>query len=86
MKYSKQTIWGLSVLFILTACNGINVSERLDLVDSLIVKEQYDSATVILNSIGGDSCSPENQAHYYLLATQLGYPLIILCRQIRCLM
>ena len=62
-----------SLLFLLIACNGLQVSERLNLIDSLIVREQYDSASVLLKDIAEASKTDEEQAHYYLLATQLGY-------------
>lgn len=59
---------------LLSACNGIQVSERLNQIDSLVVKEQYDSACVVLSDLGNTSMmTEEDQAHYYLLATQLGY-------------
>ena len=60
-------------LLLLAACNGIQVSERLDDIDSLIVKEQYDSASVLLNGLGDASMTEDEEAHYNLLATQLGY-------------
>ena len=41
--------------------------------DSLIIKEQYDSASAILNSLSEKAMTEEDKAHYYLLATQLGY-------------
>lgn len=59
--------------FLISACHGVQVSKRLEYVDSLIVKEQYDSASVILNDVATASLSAEEQAHYYLLKTQLGY-------------
>lgn len=61
------------LLFLLIACNGLQVSERLNLIDSLIVREQYDSASVILKKVAEVSKTDEEQAHYYLLTTQLGY-------------
>lgn len=60
-------------LLLLTACNGIQISERLNYIDSLVVKEQYDSACVILEEINEANMSAEELAHYYLLKTQLGY-------------
>lgn len=57
----------------LTACNGTRVTEKLNEVDSLIAKEQIDSACVIHHSLNEADMSPEELAHYYLLATQLGY-------------
>lgn len=68
----KKIVFLYAIL--LSACNGIQVSERLNLIDSLVVKEQYDSACVVLRDLGNTSMmTEEEQAHYYLLATQLGY-------------
>ena len=61
------------LLLLLTACNGIQVSERLNQIDSMVVREQYDSASVILKDVAETSMTAEEQAHYYLLATQLGH-------------
>lgn len=49
------------------------MTEKLNGIDSLIVKEQYDSASVILKDMANASMTDEDQAHYGLLATQLGY-------------
>ena len=62
-----------AILLMLTACDGTRVSEKLDQIDSLIAKDQIDSAYVIHNSLNEADMLPEEQAHYYLLATQLGY-------------
>jgi hypothetical protein len=70
----KRKIIQLSILpLLLFACNGIQVSEKLNQVDSLVVREQYDSASVLLKDVAETSMTAEEQAHYYLLATQLGY-------------
>ena len=63
----------LAISFLLTACNGMRVSEKLNQIDSLIAKEKIDSASVVLNSLNEAGMSPEDQAHYRLLATQLGF-------------
>lgn len=68
----KITILFAQIL-LLIACNGIQISERLNHIDSLVVKEQYDSACVILEELNEANMSAEEQAHYYLLKTQLGY-------------
>ena len=60
------------MLLLLTACNGIQVSERLNHIDSLVIKEQYDSACVILKELNETYMNSEELAHYYLLKTQLG--------------
>ena len=62
-----------ALLLLLMACNGLQVSERLNLIDSLVVREQYDSASVILKVVAEVSMTDEERAHYYLLTTQLGY-------------
>ena len=69
----KKLINLFAILFMLTACHDMRVSDRLDQVDSLIVKEQYDSAYVVLNHLSKTAMSEEDEAHYYLLSTQLGY-------------
>lgn len=69
----RKNIYGIAILFMLTACDRTSVSVKLDLIDSLIVKEQYDSARVLLKEASGASMTEEDQAHYGLLATQLGY-------------
>ena len=57
----------------LTACDGMRVSEKLDHIDSLIAKDNIDSASVVLNSLNEATMTPEDKAHFQLLATQLGY-------------
>ena len=69
----KKNILPFFLLFLIIACNGIQVSERLDQVDSLIVKEQYDSACVLMKDMAKAPKTEDEQAHYYLLETQLGY-------------
>lgn len=70
---TKKIIYLLAILLILASCDGVRVSENLNLIDSLIDKEQIDSARVIHNSLNEASMTPEDQAHYRLLTTQLGY-------------
>ncbi len=69
----KKFFYLFAILLMLSACNGTRVSEKLNQIDSLIAKEQFDSASIIHNSLNKVDMSPEDQAHYYLLATQLGY-------------
>lgn len=70
----KKNIIYLSVIVLsLTACNGIQVTEKLNQIDSLVVKEKYDSADSILKGLVKVSMTADDQAHYYLLTTQLGY-------------
>ena len=69
----KKITFLFSALLLLFACNGIQVTEKLDNVDSLIVKERYDSASVIMKELAQATMTTEEQAHYYLLQTQIGY-------------
>lgn len=69
----KKSFLFFILLFLLSACSGVQVSERLNQIDSLIVKEQYDSASVLLNGLGDASMTEDEEAHCNLLATQLGY-------------
>ena len=68
----RNIIYLLATLLMLTACGGTRVSDKLDLIDSLIARDQIDSAGVILNDLKGVGMTPEEKAHYGLLATQLG--------------
>ena len=47
----------------LTACGGTRVSEKLDQIDSLIARDQIDSACVLLKEVAGASMIEEDQAH-----------------------
>lgn len=69
----RKKIYLFAFLPMLTACNGARVSEKLNQIDSLIAKEQIDSAFIIHHSLDDTSMTEEDKAHYYLLATQLGY-------------
>lgn len=69
----KCFIYLLAISFLLTACDGMRVSEKLDQIDSLIAKDKVDSASIVLNSLTEAVMVPEDQAHYRLLATQVGY-------------
>ena len=69
----KKIAFLFPLLLLLLACNGIQVSEKLDHADSLIIKERYDSASIIIKDVAKAPMTAEEQAHYYLLETQLGY-------------
>lgn len=69
----KNIIYLSALVLLLTACNGIQVTEKLNQIDSLVTKEQYDSADSILKGLANISMTADDQAHYNLLATQLGY-------------
>ncbi|MBP5714403.1 MAG: hypothetical protein J6X07_06870 [Prevotella sp.] len=70
---TRKIIHSFALLLLLSACNDIQVSERLCQIDSLIVREQYDSANIQLKEVAEASMTDEERAHYYLLSTQLGY-------------
>lgn len=69
----KKIIYLPAILLMLTACNGTRVTEKLNQIDSLIAKEQFDSACIIHHSLNEATMTEEDKAHYCLLATQLGY-------------
>lgn len=69
----KIIIHLFAILFMLTACDGVRVSVKLDQIDSLILNEQFDSAYVLLKEVADASMTEEDHARYGLLATQLGY-------------
>lgn len=62
-----------TVLLMLAACHNMRTSDRLNQIDSLVVKEQYDSAYAVLNSLNATAMTAEDLAHYRLLSTQLGF-------------
>lgn len=51
----------------------MRVSEKLDQIDSLIAREQIDSACVVYESLFETGMTPEDLAHYRLLSTKLGF-------------
>ena len=61
------------LLLTFTGCNHQPVTNQLAYIDSLIAKEQFDSASIIHHSLNEATMTEEDKAHYYLLATQLGY-------------
>lgn len=69
----KKLIYVLFILSMFAGCHQGSMTEKLNGIDSLIVKEQYDSASVILKEMANASMTDEDQAHYGLLATKLGY-------------
>lgn len=60
-------------ILMLTACNGLQTSEQLDQIDSLVVEERYDSASVLLSKISEKPMTKDEHAHYILLSTQIAY-------------
>lgn len=70
----KRLIY-ISFLFLsIVACNNKSNTNRLDVIDSLIVKNQYDSAYTKLQHVEQSELkTDEDIAHYWLLRTQTGY-------------
>ena len=62
-----------AILLSFIGCGHQPMTKKLADIDSLIIKEHYDSASAILNSLSEKGMTEEDKAHYYLLATQLGY-------------
>ena len=62
-----------AILLSFIGCGYQPMTKKLADIDSLIIKEHYDSACAILNSLSEKDMTEEDKAHYYLLATQLGY-------------
>ena len=71
----KKICYFISATLLLSfiGCGHQPMTKKLADIDSLIIKEQYDSASAILNSLSQKAMTEEDKAHYYLLATQLGY-------------
>lgn len=69
----RKIIYLFAFLPMLIACDETRISKKLDQIDSLIVRDQVDSASTIHNSLKETKMTEEDKAHYYLLATQLGY-------------
>lgn len=62
-----------AILLSFIGCGHQPMTKKLADIDSLIIKEQYDSASAILNSLSEKAMTEEDKAHYYLLSTKLGY-------------
>ncbi len=62
-----------AILLSFIGCGHQPMTKKLADIDSLIIKEHYDSASAILNSLSEKAMTEEDKAHYCLLATQLGY-------------
>ena len=71
----KKICYFISAALLLSfiGCGHQPMTKKLADIDSLIIKEQYDSASAILNSLSEKAMTEEDKAHYCLLATQLGY-------------
>ena len=71
----KKICYFISAALLLSfiGCGHQPMAKKLADIDSLIIKEHYDSASAILNRLSEKAMTEEDKAHYYLLATQLGY-------------
>ena len=70
----KNVIIVVFTLFLASGCDYRSIWNRFDEVESLVDREQYDSASIELSKINEHTLSNEEEkAQYYLLRTQLGY-------------
>ena len=69
----KKLLYFIAPIILASACGSQGVTERLNEIDTLIDKEQIDSACVILHELDNVSMTAEDQARYYLLYIQLGF-------------
>ena len=71
MKQASLIVVGFLMLL---SCQTGSISRKLTEVDSLVFKEEYDSAYQMISSIDETTIkNQEDQAHYNLLKVQTGY-------------
>ena len=71
MKQASLIVVGFLMLL---SCQTGSISKKLTEVDSLVFKEEYDSAYQMISSIDETTIkNQEDQAHYNLLKVQTGY-------------
>ena len=71
MKQASLIVVGILMLL---SCQTGSISKKLTEVDSLVFKEEYDSAYQMISSIDETTIkNQEDQAHYRLLKVQTGY-------------
>ena len=69
----RASLIAVGIMMLLSCENG-SISKRLTEVDSLVIKEEYDSAYQMISSIDETTIkNQEDQAHYNLLKVQTGY-------------
>lgn len=67
----KKTIFLLLLLTAMAGCHEKSISERMNEIDSLVVRELYDSAYAsVLRIDRSELTEREDSSHYYLLLTQ----------------
>ena len=70
----KQASLIVAGFLMLLSCQTGSISKKLTEVDSLVFKEEYDSAYQMISSIDETTIkNQEDQAHYNLLKVQTGY-------------
>lgn len=69
----KKLLYIFVALLLFSACVLNGKTDKLDQIDSLIYRNQYDSAYMQLKEFENMPLSEEENAHYCLLLTQLGY-------------
>lgn len=72
--YMKRLLFVVGGILLMIGCETGRISSKLAEVDSLVFKEEYDSAYQMISSL--DETAINNQEdimHYYLLKVQTGY-------------
>ena len=69
----RASLIAVGIMMLLSCENG-SISKRLTEVDSLVIKEEYDSAYQMVKDIDEQSITrAEDKAHYHLVSVQTGY-------------
>ena len=69
----RASLIAVGIMMLLSCENG-SISKRLTEVDSLVIKEEYDSAYQMVKDIDEQSITrAEDKAHYHLISVQTGY-------------
>ena len=69
----RASLIAVGIMMLLSCENG-SISKRLTEVDSLVIKEEYDSAYQMVKDIDEQSITrAEDKAHYNLLRVQIGF-------------
>ena len=67
----KKSFYLLLLLMAIASCHDKSMTERMDEIDSLVVRELYDSAYAgVLRINGSELTDREDSAHYHLLLVQ----------------
>ena len=74
MRIKRLLVAILFLPFLMAGCFNDTASSQLAEVDSLLLAEQKDSASHLIQSLDESKLTnPEDKAHYYLLKTRIGF-------------